>query len=50
MFEKLQLMEKRIDELNQKLSDPNVVNDTKQYAELMREHKQLTPIIEKFKE
>lgn len=50
MFEKLQLMEKRLDELNQKLSDPNVVNDTKQYAELMREHKQLTPIIEKFKE
>ena len=43
-------MEKRLDELNQKLSDPNVVNDTKQYAELMREHKQLTPIIEKFKE
>ena len=50
MFEKLQLMERRLDELNQKLSDPNVVNDTKQYAELMREHKQLTPIIEKFKE
>lgn len=43
-------MERRLDELNQKLSDPNVVNDTKQYAELMREHKQLTPIIEKFKE
>ena len=43
-------MEKRLDELSQKLSDPNVVNDTKQYAELMREHKQLTPIIEKFKE
>ncbi|MCC8069862.1 MAG: peptide chain release factor 1 [Ruminococcus sp.] len=50
MFEKLQLMEERLNELNEKLSDPNVISDTKQYAELMREHKQLTPIIEKFKE
>lgn len=50
MFEKLQLMENRLNELNEKLSNPDVVSDPKQYAELMREHKQLTPIVEKYKE
>jgi peptide chain release factor 1 len=50
MFEKLQLMEERLNELNEKLSNPEVVSDPKQYAELMREHKQLTPIVEKYRE
>jgi len=50
MFEKLSLMEQRLNELNEKLSDPNIVTNPKQYADLMREHKQLTPIIEKYKE
>jgi peptide chain release factor 1 len=50
MFEKLKLMEERLNELNEKLSNPDVVSDPKQYAELMREHKQLTPIVEKYKE
>lgn len=50
MFEKLQLMENRLNELNEKLSNPDVISDPKQYAELMREHKQLTPIVEKYKE
>lgn len=50
MFEKLKLMEERLEKLNTKLSDPEVISDPKQYAELMREHKQLTPIIEKYRE
>lgn len=50
MFEKLQLIEQRLNELNEKLSNPDIVSDPKQYAELMREHKQLTPIVEKYKE
>ena len=50
MFEKLQLMKERLNELNEKLSNPEVVSDPKLYAELMREHKQLTPIVEKYVE
>lgn len=50
MFEKLQLMQERLDELNEKLSNPEVISNSKLYAELMREHKQLTPIVEKYRE
>ncbi|MBQ9953348.1 MAG: peptide chain release factor 1 [Clostridia bacterium] len=50
MIEKLKLIEERYEEINAKLSDPNIVSDQGQYAALMREYKQLTPIIEKFRE
>ncbi len=50
MFEKLALMEEKYEEINEKLSDPNVVNDNKTYTQLMREHKNITPIIEKYRE
>lgn len=50
MFDKLKLTEKRFEEINEKLMDPNVVNDTNQYRDLMKEFKTLTPIIEKYRE
>ncbi|MGN0607050.1 MAG: peptide chain release factor 1 [Oscillospiraceae bacterium] len=50
MFEKLKFTEQRYEEINEKLSDVNVVNDNKLYTQLMREHKTLTPIVEKFRE
>ena len=50
MFEKLAVMELKFEEINEKLSDPNVVNDNKNYTQLMREYKNMTPIIEKFRE
>ena len=50
MFEKLAEMESRYDEISQKLSDPSVVSDNKLYAQLMRDYKNMTPIIEKFRE
>ena len=50
MTEKLKLIEDRYEEINAKLSDPTIVTDQGQYAALMREYKQLTPIIEKFRE
>lgn len=50
MFEKLTLMEKKYDEISDKLSDPAVVNDNKLYTQLMRDFKNMTPIIEKFRE
>jgi len=50
MFDKLAEAEQRYEEINEKLMEPDVVADNKQYAALMREHKALTPIIEKFRE
>lgn len=50
MFDKLQLTENRYDEINQKLMDPSVINDTNMYRDLMKEYKNLTPIVEKFRE
>ena len=50
MFEKLAVMEEKYEEISEKLSDPNIVNDNKLYTNLMREYKNMTPIIEKFRE
>lgn len=50
MFDKLELAEERYEEINQKLIDPNIINDNNQYRELMKEYKNLTPLIEKYRE
>ncbi|MBE6862201.1 MAG: peptide chain release factor 1 [Ruminococcus sp.] len=50
MFEKLELMEQKYEEISERLSDPNVVNDNKLYTQLMRDFKNMTPIIEKYRE
>lgn len=49
MTEKLEMAAARYDEINAKLSDPKVVSDNKLYTELMREYKNLTPLIEMYK-
>ena len=43
-------MEQRYNELSNKLSEPDIANDHKQFADLMKEFKNLSPIIEKYKE
>ncbi|WMJ22271.1 peptide chain release factor 1 [Paludicola sp. MB14-C6] len=48
MFDKLELTQKRFDEINEKLMDPNIINDNQQYKQLMKEYKNLTPVVEKF--
>ena len=50
MFEKLKLTEQRYEEINEKLSDINVINDNNLYKQLMKEFKSLTPIVEKYRE
>ena len=50
MTEKLNIMERRYEEINEKLTDANVINDNTQYKNLMKEYKNLTPIIEKYRE
>ncbi len=50
MLEKISAAQARYDEISAKLSDPKVVADNKLYTELMREYKNLTPLIDKYKE
>lgn len=50
MFEKLLTLEEKFEDINVKLTDPEIITDNKQYASLMKEYKNLTPIIEKFRE
>ena len=50
MFEKLALMAEKYNEIGEKLSDPNIVSDNKLYTQLMKDYKNMTPIIEKFNE
>ena len=50
MFEKLSLMEQKYEEISRKLSEPDIICDNKLYTQLMREFKNMSPIIEKFRE
>lgn len=50
MFEsKLDIFEKRYNELNNKLYDPAVVSDPQQYQKIMKEYKELEPLAEECK-
>lgn len=48
MLDKLQAVKLRYEEINIKLQDPGVVSDNAQYCALMKEYKNLTPIVEKY--
>ena len=50
MFDKLEVFKKRNDEINQMLYDPNIVSDQEKYRALMKEQKNLIPIVEKYDE
>ena len=50
MLDKLKHIESRYEEINQKLMDPTVINNNELYKELMKEYKNLTPIIDKYRE
>ena len=50
MFEKLEDTEINFNKLSDELATPEVAADPEKFARLMREHKRLTPIIEKYRE
>ena len=50
MFEKLLKMEENYEAISERLTNPEIIADTKLYAQLMKEYKNLSPIIEKFRE
>ncbi len=50
MFDKLEEVEKRYEEINGLVCQSDVVTDMERYTALMKELKHLTPIVEKFRE
>lgn len=48
MLEKLQQMEENYHAMNEKMMNPEIVADNRQYAQLMRDYKHMQPIIEKY--
>ena len=50
MFDKLENVEKRYEELNQKISDPDIISNQSEWQKLMKEHADLQDIVEKYRE
>ena len=50
MFEKLAVMEQKYEEISARLSEPETVSDNKLYTKLMHDYKNMTPIIEKYRQ
>lgn len=50
MFEKLEVIEKRYEELTAKISDPEVIANQSDWRQFMKEHAELEPIVEKYRE
>ena len=50
MFDKLEDLVKRLQEVMKELSDPDIVNDQEKFRSLMKEQNDLTPIVEKYNE
>jgi peptide chain release factor 1 len=50
MFDKLLEAEKRFNEIEKSLEDPEIISNQATYTALMKEYKSLTPIIEKYRE
>lgn len=50
MFENLAGVRSRFEEINRRLQDPDTVSDPARYAGLMKEYKQLSPLVEAYEE
>ena len=50
MLTKLAQIEKRFLDIEESLSSPEVVSDMEQYTKYMKEYKNLSPIVEKYRE
>src|SRR5438046_1513599 len=50
MFERLEQLERRYDELTQALASPDIINDSARYQNAAKSHSELVPVVEKFRE
>ncbi|MBB5057014.1 peptide chain release factor 1 [Granulicella aggregans] len=50
MFDRLDQMEARYEDLGKQLSDPNIVSDQENYRKVSKQHRDMEPMVEKFRE
>ena len=50
MFDKLETVVNRYEQIGEELTHPEVVSDNELFRKLMKEHSELTPIVEKYRE
>ena len=50
MFEKLEAIEKRYEELNKEIADPDLISNQSEWQKAMKEHASLEELVQKFRE
>ena len=50
MFERLEQIEARYDELTNALASPEIVNDSARYQKTAKAHSEIVPVVEKYRE
>ena len=50
MFDRLDQLEARYEDLGRQLSDPTLVNDQKKFQTTAKAHRDLEPVVEKFRQ
>ena len=50
MFDRLQQMEARYEELGSQLADPEIVNDQQKYQKTAKQHRDLQEVVDKFRQ
>ncbi len=50
MFEQVEDIEKKYEEITRMVSEPDAASDSRRYMKLMREQAELTPLVEKYRE
>src|SRR6516162_5545997 len=50
MFERLEQIEAKYEELNRALASPEIVSDSQRYQKTAKAHSELTPVVEKYRE
>ncbi len=50
MFERLEQIETKYEELNQALASPDIVSDSQRYQKTAKAHSELQPVVEKYRE
>ena len=50
MFERLDQIEARYEELTNALASPDITNDSAKYQKTAKAHSEITPVVEKYRE
>ncbi|MBE6799004.1 MAG: peptide chain release factor 1 [Ruminococcaceae bacterium] len=50
MFDKLEAVERRYEEIGTRMTDPTVIGDSNLLMSLMKEHREIEPIVDKYRE